>query len=113
MRRTIFPAMIAGTLLLGGCAAGAGGNPLADILGSVLGGGVGTQSNTSQQFERAAVDACGRQASQYGRVSISGVQQTSRDTLRVTGRIDAGDRYDRQFTCTFRSDGRIIEFNMA
>lgn len=108
MRKIILPTMMAGTLLLGGCAAGLGG----DLLGSVLGGGQGTQGSASEQFQRAAVDACGRQASQYGRVSITNVQQNSRDTVRVDGRIDTNDRNQRQFTCTFRSDGRIVDFRI-
>ena len=109
MRKTLLPATVAGTLLLGGCAAGMGGNPMAGILGSIL-GGAGNQTSSNDQFARAAVDACGQQASQYGRVSISDVRQNSRDTVRVDGRIDS-NRGDRdQFTCTFRSDGRIVDF---
>jgi hypothetical protein len=104
----LFPITAAGTLLLGGCAAGMGGNPMADILGSVLGGGAGAQTNAST-FERAAANACGQQASQYGRVSITRVEQRSSDTVRVDGRIEANNRAS-QFTCTFRSDGRIVDF---
>ena len=117
MRKIFLPAIMTGTLLLGGCAAGGmGGNPLGGILGSVLsggalgGGGVGTQGSGTERFERAAVDACGQQASQYGRVSISQVEQRSRDTVLVNGSIESRDRLQRQFTCTFRSDGRIIDF---
>lgn len=112
MRKIILPAMMAGTLLLGGCAAGIGGNPIGDILGSVLGGGTGTRGNGSE-FERAAVNACGQQASQYGRVSITKVDQTSRDTVRVVGRIETTDGRQGQFTCTFRSDGRIVDFRTS
>jgi hypothetical protein len=85
-----------------------GGNPMADILGSVLNGSGGAQASGST-FERAAVNACGQQASQYGRVSITNVEQRSADTVRVDGRIET-DRGGGQFTCTFRSDGRIVDF---
>lgn len=111
MRKIILPTMMAGTLLLGGCAAGLGGNPLGDILGSVLGGAGARGSGT--EFERAAVNACGQQASQYGRVSITNVEQRSRDTVRVDGRIQANDGRQGQFTCTFRSDGRIVDFRIG
>lgn len=107
MRKILMSTLLAGTFLLGGCAAGL--NPLGGLLGSVLGGGQGVNS---EQFQRAAVDACGRQASQYGRVSITNVQQRTRDTVRVDGRIDTNNG-SRQFTCTFRSDGRIIDFRIA
>ena len=113
MRKVLIPAIAAGTLLLGGCATGYGGSPLGGILGSVLGGGGGYNDNNLSQFERAAVNACGQQASQYGRVSISDVRQTSRDTVRVDGRIDTYDRNRDQFTCTFRSDGRIVDFRLG
>lgn len=109
MRNMFIPITMAGTLLLGGCAAGLGGNPLGDILGSVLGGGAGTQRGGTE-FERAAVNACGQQAAQYGRVGITNVVQASRDTVRVDGRIETNDGRQGQFTCTFRSDGRIVDF---
>ncbi|WP_126173150.1 hypothetical protein [Altericroceibacterium xinjiangense] len=117
MRKIVLPTVVAGTLLLGGCASGMGGDPLGAILGSVLGGsglggsvlGGASNQTSGNEFERAAVNACGQQASQYGRVSIANVQQ-SRDSVRVDGRIAGNDRYERQFTCTFRSDGQIVDF---
>jgi hypothetical protein len=110
-KMTLFPIAAAGTFLLGGCAAGMGGNPMANILGSVLGGGGGAQANGSA-FEQAAVNACGQQASQYGRVSITRVEQRSADTVRVDGRIESNNR-GGEFTCTFRSDGRIVDFRTS
>lgn len=112
MRKLLLPTIMAGTLLLGGCAAGLG-NPIGGILGSVLGGSQGTQGNGSDQFQRAAVNACGQEAARYGRVSITNVQQRTRDTVRVDGRIETNDRRERRFTCTFRSDGRIIDFRTS
>jgi len=73
-----------------------------------------------QNFERAAVDACGAQAQRYGRVSIDNVEMRSRNTLRVRGMIEAnaggyggyGSAIERRtFTCSFRSDGRISDFD--
>lgn len=117
MRKMLFPMMVAGSLLLGGCASGLGGNPMAGILGSVLGGvrtqGYGNQNYGNDQFERAAVNACAQQASQYGRASITDVRETRGDTVRVDGRINANDGYRRQFTCAFRSDGRIVDFRVG
>ena len=109
--RKFFPTLIAGTIFLGGCAAGMGGNPIGDILGSVLGGNTGAQGTS--EFERAAVNACGQQASQYGRVSITRAEQNSQSTVRVDGRIEARDGRQGRFTCTFRSDGRIVDFRTA
>jgi hypothetical protein len=111
-KMALLPIAAAGSFLLSGCAAGMGGNPMADILGSVLNGGAGAQASGGT-FERAAVNACGQQASQYGRVSITNVEQRSADTIRVDGRIEADNRGSGQFTCTFRSDGRIVDFRTA
>ena len=76
----------------------------------------------SQNFERAAVDACGAQAQRYGRVSIDDVELRSRSTVRVRGMIEANAGYGgygsygggierRTFDCSFRSDGRITDFD--
>ncbi|WP_206675180.1 hypothetical protein [Alteripontixanthobacter muriae] len=109
MKNGILPVLVAGTMLLGGCAAGVGGSPLGGIFGSVLGGNV---RNDNDRFERAAADACGREAARYGRVAISDVRQTSRDIVRVDGRVLTRDRYERRFSCIFRSDGRIVDFRV-
>ncbi|HET9428875.1 MAG TPA: hypothetical protein VFO69_11000, partial [Allosphingosinicella sp.] len=81
--------------------------PLEAVLGSVLGG---SQSSGSG-FQQAAVNACGNYAAQYGQVSVRDVRQQSRDTLRVYGLV--GSNYGtRNFECSFRSDGRITDFDM-
>lgn len=106
MRKFLIPVLMSGTLMLGGCAYGLGGG-----LGGIFGDdGYGYNSNSD--FERAAVNACGREASRYGRVSISYVQQDSRDTVRVDGRIQARDNDRDEFRCIFRSDGRIVDFDL-
>ncbi|MGI8943379.1 MAG: hypothetical protein ACR2FJ_03945 [Qipengyuania sp.] len=107
MKKTILAATLAGTMTLGGCAA----------LGTGLGGILGDDNNNSgygygsnNDFERAAVNACGREASRYGRVAIDQVTQVSRDVVRVVGRTDSRDSRRDQFSCAFRSDNRIVEF---
>lgn len=104
MRKFLLPVLMSGTLLLGGCAYGLGGG----LLGGILDNGRNGQ-NSGDDFERAAVDACGREASRFGRVSIGNVDR-NRDTVRVTGRVDVRDNRGDEFTCTFRSDGRIVDF---
>ncbi|MEO6041599.1 MAG: hypothetical protein ABIP41_06840 [Croceibacterium sp.] len=123
MRKMTVLALLATPFLLAGCTTGYGADPLGGLLGSVLGGsggysnsgyGYGNNSgygNTSQNsFQQAAIDACGQQASQYGRVSIGNVQQVSSNTLRVTGGASVNNYQQRGFYCDFRSDGRITNF---
>lgn len=134
MRKYLFPVVAAGTLALGGCAAGYGQDPLTQVLGSVLGssagypqggypqggypqGGYGYPQggygNSNQSFEQAAVNACASQAGRYGRVGISDVRQQSSSTLRVRGTIEVNNSYQRRsFGCSFRSDGRITDFDI-
>ena len=118
MRKVLFRAAIAGSLLLGGCATspyggGYGGDPIGNILGTILGGSQGYNNRELSDFERAAVNACGQEASRYGRVSISDVRQQSASIVEVFGVIQSSDRYQqRQFGCAFRSDGRIADFRV-
>lgn len=125
MRKFIVTALAASTFALGGCAAGLGGmggplDPVGAILGSVLGGGgygsqggYGNQGYGNQNFQSAAVNACGQQASQYGRVQINNVQSQSNSTLRVYGTVGVNGGYQqRNFACSFRSDGRITDFDI-
>ena len=111
MQKFFIPTLLAGSLMMSGCAAGIGGDPFGGLLGTVLGGGTTTQGS-SNDFERAAVDSCGQEASRYGRVSITNVELSSRDTVRVDGNVQGNDRYQRRFTCSFRSDGRIVDFRI-
>ena len=126
MRKSFLPVLMAGTLALGGCAGGLGGmggpmDPVGAILGSVLSGAVGGGSGGygqnsgygNQSFQNAAVNACGSQASRYGRVSVTNVQQVSSSTLQVYGTVDVNGGFDRRpFVCNFRSDGRITGFDV-
>jgi len=106
MRKALIPAALAGTILLGGCAS-LGGDGL---LGDILGGGDTYGYDARGDLERAAVEACGQEASRFGRTTVERVDQQNRDYVYVYGRIDTRD-YDRdEFTCVFRSDGRIVDF---
>ncbi|MDP8993559.1 MAG: hypothetical protein M3N07_01030 [Pseudomonadota bacterium] len=105
MRRSSSALFLLGALALGGCAT----SPLEAVLGQVLGGS--RDHRGSSDFQQAAVDACGRHASQYGRVSIQDVRQQSRDTLRVYGVVST-NHGNRNFQCSFRSDGRITDFDI-
>ena len=106
MRKTFIPAILATTALLGGCASYGNGG----LLGALLGGGNDYGYNARGDFERAAVDACGREASRYGRVSVERVDQQNRDYIYVYGRIETRDYNRDEFTCVFRNDGRIVDF---
>ncbi len=119
------PAFAAATVMLGGCTAYG-----SDPLGGVFGGdpyrdgeyrdgryGADPRSDRygtgySNDFERDAFNACGQQATRYGRVAIDRVDQVRRDSVRVVGRTDSRDRRTDEFTCTFRSDGRVVDFRV-
>jgi hypothetical protein len=121
--RKIYAPLLASTLALSACATspyGAGyggmGGPLEAVLSSVLGASQGSyggygQSQYGGNFQQAAVQACGSTASRYGQVGISNVQQVSSSTLRVYGRVSNGYT-GRNFACSFRSDGRITDFDI-
>ena len=115
MRITTFTIVAAGALALGGCANQYGGLGGGGILGGILGGndGYGDYNQSgSNDFERAAYTACGKEASRYGRVAIDRVQQTSREIVQVVGRIDTRDSSRDQFYCSFRNDGRNVDFQL-
>ena len=119
----LIPALAA-TVLLGGCSAYGGLGGLGGILGgdTYRSGSGGYEpyrgddlygTNYSNDFERAAFNACGRQASQYGRVASDRGEQIDRNAVRVIGRIDSRDSRRDEFGCTFRSDGRIVDFRLG
>ena len=130
MRIFVLPALAAATMLLGGCSTYGGlGGGFGGILGGdtyrddpYRSGSYGYEpyrgpdnygTNYRNDFERAAFNACGRQASQYGRVAIDRVEQIDRDSVRVIGRTDSRDSRRDEFGCTFRSDGRIVDFRLG
>ncbi|MFB0612229.1 hypothetical protein [Aurantiacibacter poecillastricola] len=115
-RKTAFPAMLSALLLLSGCANsyGTGGSGLGGLLGGILGGSGSVNDRALSDFERAAVNACGQEAERTtrDRVRVDRVDQVSRDTVRVDGRIETRDQSRDQFTCTFASNGRIADFRL-
>ena len=114
MRKLFIPAALAATLALSGCASYGG---LGGGLGGIFGGGndygYGYNNNDNRDFERAAVRACGREAERYGQVRITYAEERSRGVYTVQGQIDTRDNRRDQFTCDFRSDGRIVDFRLG
>lgn len=121
MRKVLMPTVLAAGLTLSGCAA-----VLPAVIGTAVNQGISAATRAAasdrgsglspqqQQLRNAAANACGQQASQYGLVTISDVQQASRTTLRVHGIIAAnGPNQQRSFTCSFRNDGQITDFRLG
>lgn len=115
MRKTTISALLAGTLMLGGCAYGTGvgyGDEYGydDRYGGNYGGDYGYSYRDNNDFERAAVNACGREASRYGRIRITYAEERDRGVFTVQGEISNRDRRVDVFTCRFDASGRIIDF---
>jgi hypothetical protein len=91
---------------------GYGSNPLGSILGSIgtLGSNYGGSSYGSS-FSQAAVNACAGTASRYGSVGVRDVRQISSSSMKVYGTVSTGYGA-RSWDCTFRSDGRITDFDI-
>jgi len=107
MRKMIIPAMAA-SFLLSGCAYGLGD----DLFGDDPYDDRYDDRNLTG-FERDALNACTNQAQQYGRIQVTDVDQSGRDTVTVRGRIDSRDTRSDEFYCVFRSDGRIVEYRLS
>ena len=107
MRKILIPFALSAPMLLGGCAAIGGDDGL---LGGLLGGGDRYGYDARTDFERDAVEACGREASRFGRATVVEVEAQNREYMYVYGRIDSRDRERDEFTCVFRADGRIVDF---
>ena len=115
-------ALFAGAIALGGCAYGYGdGYGYDDGYGDGYGnggyGGYGGEYGYSYrndgEFERAAVNACGREASRYGRIRITYAEERDRGVYTVQGDINNRDRRRDKFTCRFESSGRIVDFRLG
>ena len=118
MRKLSMSALFAGAIMVGGCAYGYGDGYGYDDgygpgYGDGYGGGYGYSYRQNSEFERAAVNACGREASRYGRVQITYAEERERGVFTVQGRIDVRDRSRDQFTCAFSSSGRILDFRFG
>ena len=76
------------------------------VYGSI--GALGYGSN----FRQAAASSCANFASRYGgRVSVRNVQTLDSAHVKVFGWVDRGFR-NEGWDCTFRSDGRITDFDL-
>lgn len=106
MRTSTLTLAIVGSVALSGCAAyGDRG-----LLGDILGGGSDYGYDARTSFERDAVQACGREAERYGRVTVTSAREENRDYVYVYGRIDSRDSRNDEFTCVYSSDRRIVDF---
>ena len=114
MRKTL-PLLAALALPLSACATGYGTDPLSQILGSIgtLGSGYGNTGYGygGQGFGQAAAQACASVASRYGPVQVTSVRQVSASSMKVYGYAQRGYSTDN-WDCTFRSDGRITDFDI-
>ncbi|NCP19243.1 MAG: hypothetical protein GW855_08830 [Erythrobacter sp.] len=108
--------------MLSGCAYGLGGGYGYDDgygdgygggYGGSYGGSYGYSYRNNNDFERAAVNACGREASQYGRIQITYAEERDRGVYTVQGDIQIRDPRRDQFTCQFSSSGRIVDFRLG
>ncbi len=113
--RTILLAAVA--LPLAACATSPYGYGSSNRLGTILGsiGSLGSpysygSAYGGSSFSQAAVNACGGTAARYGQVRIRQVRQVSYDSVKVWGDV-YGYRND-SWDCTFRSDGRITNFDI-
>lgn len=79
-------------------------NPIVGAIGALSGAYGGG-------FTQAAASACAGVASRYGPVRITSVRQSSYDRVKVYGYAQRGYRTDN-WDCTFRSDGRITDFDI-
>lgn len=117
MRKTFF-LIAAMSLPLAACATSPYGyraDPLSQILGSIgtLGGAYGQSGYGYGGYglSQAAAQACAGVASRYGPVQVTSVRQSSYDRVKVYGYAQRGFRTDN-WDCTFRSDGRITDFDI-
>jgi len=62
-------------------------------------------------FSQAAANACGSYAARFGRATVTSVRQSSYDRMHVYGFSNRGYGRDN-WDCTFRSDGRITDFDI-
>jgi hypothetical protein len=130
MRKSLIP-LAALPLPLAACATTPYGSPYGyndpvigaiGALGSVLGAGQSGYASPygysnygygggGGGFTQAAVNACANYASRYGQVQVRSVQQTSSSKVHVYGTASNG-YYGRNFDCSFRSDGRVSDFDI-
>ena len=108
--RLSLPLIAACALPLAACAAspygyGYGSDPVYGNIGA-LGGAYGFSG-----MNQAGANACANYASRYGRSSVSRVQQLDANHIKVFGYTSRGLR-NEGWDCTYRSDGRITDFDL-
>lgn len=122
MRKLSVSALFASAIMVGGCAYGYGdgygyndgyGDGYGGGYGGSYGGSYGYSYRNNNDFERAAVNACGQEASRYGRIRITYAEERERGIYTVQGEIDNRDPRRDQFTCEFSSSGRIVDFRLG
>ncbi len=122
MRKLTTSALFAGAIMLGGCAYGYGdgygndngyGDGYGGGYGGSYGGSYGYSYRDDNAFERAAVNACGREASRYGEIRITYAEERERGLYTVQGQIEIRDSRRDQFTCEFSSSGRVVDFRLG
>ena len=101
---TRFAILAAAALPLAGCA-------FSDMLGGYDRNG-GYYGQGGPNFEEVAADACAREASRYGRPAVRDVRRAGSSAMRVTGTVDVSNYGRRGFGCTYRQDGRIVDFDI-
>ena len=85
-------------------------NPITAAIGA-LGGAYSPYGYSSSGFGQAAANACASVASRYGPVRVTSVRRDDSDEMKVYGYAQRGYRTDN-WDCTFRSDGRITDFDI-
>ena len=114
MRKTIIIAAV--VLPLAACTTTPYGYGYNDPLSSMF-GSVGTLGSAYSPygygggFTQAAASACANHASRYGPVRVISVRQTSSDKVHVLGYVGRSWGFDN-FDCSFRSNGRISDFDI-
>ena len=121
--RKFLPLIAAMSLPLAACmtspyGSGYGSDPLSSILGTIgtMGSAYGSPNSYGGYgygggFSQAAAQACANYASRYGAVRITNMRQTSSDKMHVYGLVNRGYGSD-DFDCSFRTDGRISDFDI-
>jgi hypothetical protein len=106
MRNFLLPAVTAGSLVLGGCAA----SIAAGVAGAALRSAGGDKSAAAaQDLGPAAQEACGARASQHGEVKIIDMERRGDGKIVIWG-TSGNDRDRQSFEC--RYDGKIAGFKL-
>ena len=105
-RKILFPLLLLATPALGGCAvqAALAAAELAPNIREPMG-------TKNAHLKPVALDACTRQAGQYGSVYIVDVEQRRADRIIVWGSVTDAQRQRRTFECHFTT--RLSRFKLG